>query len=370
MSRQIKLAVLQMDATPAPTDDRLNRATKLVESVAQTGANLIVLPELFNTGYTYDDSNYAVAETMNDATVTWMSDTARQHEVYLVGSLLLRDHDHVYNSALLFAPDGKMWRYDKQYPFLWERAFFREGKGIMIADTELGQLGLMICWDSAHPELWSRYAGMVDAMVIISCPPMISQSTYVFPDGKRLPMATQSKHFADGGIQAQAKWMQVPVVHSSGHGNFSTPIPVPEPTVAFSAIQQPGEFMEMLKQAPDVMLEAKFGYHTQVIDADGKVLARVTQDGDAFTVATIDLADEKYQPDSEQPVFDVTPQDYVAIDVLSDMLYAPVYQRQLKRQWGKHMAPIDWATKVWASVTVIALFLGMIIGSISRKKDR
>jgi len=369
MSRQIKLAVLQMDATPAPTDERLSRAKKLVESVSHTGANLVVLPELFNTGYTYADTNYAVAETMTDPTVTWMRNTARQHKIYLVGSLLLRDHEHIYNTALLFAPDGEMWRYDKQYPFLWERAFFREGKGITVADTELGQLGLMICWDSAHPELWERYAGLVDAMLIISCPPLINQSEMVFPDGKRLPTATHSSHFADGGIQEQAKWMQVPVVHSSGHGRFVTPIPVPEPTVAFSAIQQPDHFLELLKQAPEVMLEAKFGYHTQVIDADGKIVARVTQDGDAFTVATIDLADEKPMPIDEQPTFGYPPQEYVAIDVLSDAVYASVYQRGVKRQWGTRMAPIDWATKVWAGVTIITLFVGMIIGSLSRKRD-
>lgn len=369
MSRQIKLAVLQMDATPAPTDERLNRATTLIESVVQTGANLVVLPELFNTGYTYAESNYALAETMTDATVTWMRKTANQHQIYLVGSLLLRDYQHVYNTALLFAPNGRMWRYDKQFPFLWERAFFREGKGITIADTELGQLGLMICWDSAHPEVWERYAGQVDAMLIISCPPSINRSQIIFPDGRQTPLVSQSPHFAEGGIQEQAKWMQVPVVHSSGHGTFSTPIPVPEPTVAYSAIQEPGEFLEIMKQAPDAILEAKFGHHTQVIDAEGKVIARVTKDGDAFTVATVDLADEHPLPIDEQPTFGYTPQDYVLIDVLSDALYAPVYQRGLKRQWGTRMAPIDWSTKVWAGITMIALFLGMIVGSLTRKKD-
>ena len=369
MPRQIKLAVLQMDATPAPTNERLSRATKLVESVVQTGANLLVLPELFNIGYSYADTNYALAETMSDATVTWMRNTAREHKIYLVGSLLLRDYEHVYNTALLFAPDGQMWRYDKQYPFLWERAFFREGRGITIADTELGQLGLMICWDAAHPELWERYAGLVDTMLIISCPPLINKAEMVFPDGKRLPIPTQSPHFADEGIQEQARWMKVPVVHSSGHGKLRTPIPVPEPTVALSAIKQPNEFLEILKQAPEVMLEGKFGHHTQVIDAEGKVIARVSQDGDAFTVATIDLADEKPYPTDEQPIFAYPPQEYVAIDILSDAVYSSVYQKGVRQQWGTRMAPLDWATKVWAGVTVVVLFMGMIIGSLSRKRD-
>lgn len=368
MTKQIKLAVVQMDANPVPTQDRLNRVTKLIESATEAGAKLVVLPELFNTGYTYADSNYALAETMSGTTVSWMRETAQQHNTYLVGSLLLRDHDHVYNTALLFAPNGGMWRYDKQYPFLWERAYFREGEGITIADTELGQFGLMICWDSAHPELWARYAGAVDAMLVISCPPLINKSEIIFPDGKRLPTATQSQHFADGGLQAQAKWMQVPVVHSSGNGTLQTAIPVPEPTVAYSAMQQPNDLLDMLKQAPDARLETKFGFHTQVIDADGNVTARVTQDGDAFTVAIIDLADTHPQPIGEQPLFDYPPQEYVAIDILSDAVYAPVYRQKLKKQWGQHMAPIDRRTKVWTAVSVFALFIGLILGSLTRKK--
>lgn len=370
MSKQIKLAVLQMDATPAPTDVRLDRASKLVEAAAQAGAQLIVLPELFNTGYTYDDTNYDVTEEMSGITVTWMRHTAERNNVHLAGSLLLRDLDHVYNTALLFAPDGHMWRYDKQYPFLWERAFFREGRGLTVADTELGQLGMMICWDSAHPELWARYAGLVDAMLIISCPPLINKAEIVFPDGKRLPQATESSHFADGGIQKQARWIGVPVAHSSGHGDFCTPLPFAEPTVAFSAIHQPNEFFDMMKQAADVRLETRFGYHTQIIGADGEVLARVTQDGDAFTLSTIDIADEKPVPTSAQPTFGYPPHEYVAIDVLSDAVYAPIYQRHIRKQWGGRMAPFDWSTRVWMAVSAVVFFVGLIVGSLTRpKKD-
>lgn len=367
MSKQIKIAALQMDATPATTDERLNRASQLVEAAVNAGAKLVVLPELFNTGYTYADTNYDVVETMSDATVKWLCETSQRHGIYLVGSLLLRDHDHVFNSALMFAPDGQMWRYDKQYPFLWERAFFREGKGITIADTELGKLGLMICWDSAHPELWERYAGEVDAMLVISCPPLINKAELVFSDGKRLPV-NESTHFADSGIHQQAKWLGVPVVHSSGHGKFQSVLPLPEPTVAYNMISKPNEFFDRMKLAKDVIIETKFGYHTQVIDAKGEVMARVTQDGDAFTIATIELADEIPQPDSEQPNFGYQPHEYITFDVLSDMVYAPVYQQNMRKRWGKRMAPLDWSTKVWAAASIMMLFIGMILGSASRKK--
>lgn len=369
MPRTIKIAVVQMDATPAPVDHRLERASKVVDSAVDAGAQLIVLPELFNIGYTYSEENYASAETESGMTVTWMKQTASDKQVYITGSLLLREQDHVYNTAYLIAPDGQMWRYDKHYPFLWERAYFREGNHITVAETKLGKLGLMICWDSAHPELWERYAGNVDAMLIVSCPPMFNKAQLVFPDGQQLPPSRGSSHFADGGIHEQAKWMHVPVVHSSGHGTFESSIPVPSATVAWSALYEPDMFFDVMQQASNVKLETKFGYHTQIIDADGSVMARVTQGGDAFAVATVELADMPPQPDSIQPRFDYQPHEYFMIDILSDIVYGPVYQRGLRRQWGARMAPTDEKTKVWSFFTIISLIVGVFVGLIFSKKQ-
>ena len=58
MPRTIKVATAQMDATPAPLSERLERAEKIVTQATQSGAQLIVLPELFNSRYAYTDDNY------------------------------------------------------------------------------------------------------------------------------------------------------------------------------------------------------------------------------------------------------------------------------------------------------------------------
>ena len=125
-----------MEVAPAPVPERLPRFGLLVQAAAQPGARLIVLPELFNTGYAYSDANFRLAEPPDGATVAWMRATAARLDVHLAGSLLLRERGEIYNALLLMAPDGRTWRYDKRYPWGWERGYFRPGRGVTVAHSE------------------------------------------------------------------------------------------------------------------------------------------------------------------------------------------------------------------------------------------
>ena len=155
MPRTIKVAAIQMSAEPGPVTERLARAEVLITRAAKAGAQLAVLPEIFNTGYVYSDANYSRAEPPDGLTVRWLKDVARRHNIHVAGSLLLLGEEDIYNAMLLVAPDGRVWRYDKNYPFMWERIYFHEGSSITVADTSLGQLGMMVCWDIAHPDVGS-----------------------------------------------------------------------------------------------------------------------------------------------------------------------------------------------------------------------
>ena len=171
MPRTIRVAAVQMDVKPAPTLERLARAVGQVRVAASQGAELVVLPELFNTGYAYIDENYARAEPMNGQTIEWMLSTARSMNLYLAGTLLVRDGEDIYNRMLVVSPEGRTWTYDKNYPYAWERRYFKSSRQICVARTDLGDLGLMICVDSVHLSQWKRYAGLVDMIVTASCPP-------------------------------------------------------------------------------------------------------------------------------------------------------------------------------------------------------
>jgi hypothetical protein len=378
MKRTLKIAVVQMDANPSPIADRLARAERLAVEAAAAGAQLVVLPELFNTGYGYSNANYRLAEPLSGPTAAWMEETVTRLDIHLAGTLMLLDHDEVYNALLLFAPDGRMWRYDKNYPWGWERGYFRDGNRITVAETDVGDcgrptsVGLMICWDVAHPELWRRYAGRVDVMVICSCPPDVSNPTYHFPNGDTLtfddmgPLMASIKGSArlvfGDTINQQTAWLGVPAVNTVGSGYIRTAIPNGLGTFLTFLPAAPW-LIKYLPQANRMQMSCAMTQGCKVVDASGQVLVELAQEqGETFAIAEVALADEKPQPRRPQPRSPVPFITYLSSDVLLPSLTVPVYRKGLRRAWGKEMAPIEASTRKWRILLGLGATVGFLLG--------
>ena len=341
MPRKVCVAAVQMDAALAPTADRLARADRLVAQAAHAGAQLVVLPELFNTGYAYDDANYFLAEPPGGPTTAWMKGAAVRLNIHLAGSLMLLDGRQIYDALLLLAPDGRMWRYDKCYPALWERSYFRGGSHITVADTELGGLGMMVCWDVAHRNLWKGYAGRVDMIVISSCPPDVTNPTFHFPNGDRLTFDDMGPIMAAlkgvGGltfgdmIDRQTAWLGVPAVNAAGSGHVQTRLPNGLATLlAFLPVAP--RLVRYLFQANQAQMSCGMVPGCKVVGADGQVLTCLTQaQGEAFAVAEVMLADERPSPCKRQPVSSLPWTAYWMSDLMIPALCAPVYRKGLRR---------------------------------------
>ncbi|HEU4322389.1 MAG TPA: carbon-nitrogen hydrolase family protein [Roseiflexaceae bacterium] len=349
MTRTVTIAAVQLDVRPAPLEQRLERAERQAEAAAAQGAQLVVLPELFNRGYAYVDENYPSAETVSGPTAGWMRRTAARLGVHLAGSLMLLDGDEVYNSLLLFAPDGRMWRYDKRFPWGWERAYFRDGHHASVAETDLGRIGMLICWDIAHPQLWAEYAGLVDLMLVASCPPDVNNPTYHLPDGTALSpddMGPQMARMRGLGrlvfgdtVDAQAAWLGVPAVQTVGCGRVETPIPHAAAALMALVPSAPG-LLRHLPQAGGMRMSCAMNRGCKVVDARGAVLAETpAHAGETFALATVELPDARPQPQGPQPALPVPPAAYLLSDRLLPWLMRPLYQRGVRRFWGQHMAP-------------------------------
>jgi len=382
MTREIKVAAIQMDANPAPTGARVARANQLVKAAAEDGAQLVVLPELFNTGYAYSDENFGRAERLDGATVGWLRETAASHHIHLAGSLMLLDGNEVYNSLLLFAPDGCYWRYDKNYPWGWERGYFREAHRITIAETDLGDFGMLICWDSAHPNLWRQYAGQVDMMLISSCPPDVSNPTYHFPNGDQLTVAelgpVMGRVKGDGRrvfgdmINQQTAWLGVPAVNTVGTGRIFTKLPAGRGTM-LSFLPLAPHLARYLPVADEMHMSCDMVQGCKVVTAGGTVLTELSQAaGETFTIATVTLADRKPVPQSEQPKPIISPLSYLASDYILPLMTTPIYRQGLRRTWGAHMAPVDAMTQRWLLIAgVVGAFclgVGLGIGTLLRRR--
>lgn len=377
MPRQIKVAAIQMDANPAPTAERLQRAEALVKAAAQDGAQLVTLPEIFNTGYAYSPLNHHLAEPLSGPTPTWMRQTAARHNIHLAGSLMLLDHDDVYNSLLLFAPSGQMWRYDKQYPWAWERTYFRDGNRIVVADTELGDLGFMVCWDVAHRDLWKRYAGRVDMMVITSCPPN-PDANYLMPNGDTLtlddfgaaigPLREDGAKVFGAMINEQTSWLGVPAVNTVGTGRIRTALPNGFATL-MSLLPMSPRLARYLPRANRVELETDMVAGCKVVAASGRPITELpAAAGEKYTIATVTIQDKKPQPHTPQPPSTVSQMSYVISDVVLPFLSIPYYRRGLRKAHGQQMAPTDTTTSRWAILLAGVGFVGFLFGRLWRKR--
>ena len=344
MPRTIKVSTVQMDAMPAPLNERLQRAEKLLMQAAQAGAQLVVLPELFNTGYAYSDVNFELAESLNGVTSNWMQATSARLGTHLAGTILLLEAGEIYNSMLLFSPKGQMWRYDKNYPWAWERGYFRGRRGMTVAQTELGDLGLMICWDVGHLNLWRQYAGKVDLVVIASCPPDAPNATYDFPSGEKLDfndlgalasIKDIGRHFFGEMVNQQARWLGVPVVNSGASGHVRTRVPKAGALLKTFSLFTP-RLLKLLPKAEGLQMSCDMMSSCKIVDVDGCVLAeRAPGEGEGFVIAEVALADSKSVPTRRQPNPPMNrlmaQMSYFNADIWVPFMMRSVYQNGLKK---------------------------------------
>jgi predicted amidohydrolase len=142
---------------------------KVIAAVKDADLDLLVLPELFATGYqfTSTDEVEALSEPIPDGDTTKvLSDLSKEKGIYIVAGLSERDGDKFYNSAILTGPEGFIGSYRKTHLFFEEKKYFSPGDtGFRVWDTPIGRIGIMICFDWFFPES-ARSLALLGAEVI------------------------------------------------------------------------------------------------------------------------------------------------------------------------------------------------------------
>ncbi len=159
--RKIKAAAVQMTMT-ADRNENIRNAEKLVRIAAADGANIILLPELFENLYFCQERNYGyyklACETENDPAVRRFREVAAELGVVLPVSFYEKHINSVYNTVAMIDADGSiMGIYRKAHipddHFYQEKFYFTPGDtGFKVWDTKFGKIGVGICWDQWFPE--------------------------------------------------------------------------------------------------------------------------------------------------------------------------------------------------------------------------
>lgn len=159
--RQVKVAALQFSCSK-DVQENINKAEKMVREAADNGANIILLPELFERQYfcqekRYDYYDYALPLEKNPA-VNRFKEVAKELGVVIPVSFYERDIDRLFNTVAMIDADGSVLGiYRKTHipddHFYQEKFYFTPGDtGFKVFDTRFGCIGVGICWDQWFPE--------------------------------------------------------------------------------------------------------------------------------------------------------------------------------------------------------------------------
>ncbi|NLE43455.1 MAG: carbon-nitrogen family hydrolase [Chloroflexi bacterium] len=164
----LTIALAQMDVNAGQSDANLARARVLCAQARDTGAELILLPELWLHGY---DLAHAArwAAPVGDGGFAAMASLAQEFGLYVAGSTLECHEEGVSNTAAFYAPDGELlgaYRKVHLFRLMSEHHYLVPGNHLVLCDSPWGPVGLAICYDLRFPELF-RALALAGAMLIL-----------------------------------------------------------------------------------------------------------------------------------------------------------------------------------------------------------
>jgi predicted amidohydrolase len=166
----VRLAAIQHDIAWEDRDTTLARLEGPVAAAAGTGARFVALTEMFATGFSM--STDRTAEDLDGPIVTWMRSQAADNDVWLAGSLALRDPelDLPVNALCVVGPDGALHRYDKLHPFSYagEHERFAPGDRFVTVDLEGIRLTLFVCYDLRFADEFWATARDTDVYLVVA----------------------------------------------------------------------------------------------------------------------------------------------------------------------------------------------------------
>ena len=166
----MQVAIIQHDIVWQDGMATTNHVAPLVARAASGGARLVVLTEMFATGFSMNTE--LIAERPGGPIEQWLVAQARQHGIHLLGSIAQKQENapRAVNVAVLAGPDGQITRYEKMHPFTFAREHdhYRAGDKALTVDIEGVRTSIFICYDLRFADDFWVLAHDTDCYIVVA----------------------------------------------------------------------------------------------------------------------------------------------------------------------------------------------------------
>jgi len=271
-NRSLRVAAVQLQARAGDFGANLRLACEMADEAFRSGAKIVALPEFFASPIYYDEPFQSFALNARDNTaLEMMRDLAVGHRGYVGGSLVLRRAEGIFNTYFFVQPDGRFFSHDKDLPTMWENCFYQPGDDPGVMESDLGGVGAAVCWELIRSQTVRRLRGRI----VLA---MTGNHWWTTPSN--WPVLTPllrrwdeiNRRFSEQAPVEFARRLGVPVLHASHCGAFQ------------------GRFLLAPGVRASVPYASEFVGATQIVDADGRVIARRgTSEGPGIVTGDIRL---------------------------------------------------------------------------------
>ena len=166
MAESLKISIIQSDLYWEDIQSNLKMFTKNIGSISDK-PDLIILPEMFTTGFTMNAS--LLAEEENGATLSWMKNEAKKNQAAITGSYIVADNGNYFNRLFFVYPDGEYIKYDKRHTFTLanEHKTYSSGNEQIYVNYLGWKIFPLICYDIRFP-VWSRNTVKYDVLIYVA----------------------------------------------------------------------------------------------------------------------------------------------------------------------------------------------------------
>ncbi len=151
----IRVGAIQFRPILGDLEKNRKKIGQLLEKAYEQEIDIVVLPELSNSGYNFASRDDALntSEPIPDGETTKLCEKlAMEYHMHIVVGINEKEGNSLYNSAVLVGPNGYIGKYRKVHLFMREKEIFKRGDKFYVYDTPKAKIGIMICFDWIFPE--------------------------------------------------------------------------------------------------------------------------------------------------------------------------------------------------------------------------